>query len=343
MHRDRHRALRFEHGGVGDGCQRRSADRRRAQRRQARPGRTGAPGARRPHGSTGRRVRPRLREPSVCGRRHRPARRGHRPAGGSAVRRRRRCRVDRPFSRGGAGPPQARRSCAGGARSLDRPGRVGVSRSELRWTPSSPRCQRSRARSRSMVLKPTKAGLLRAAQLVRGGAVVAFPTDTVYGLGASADDEVARKRIYQIKGRPVGMPLILMVAAESQLEGYVHVDSRAESMMRRWWPGPLTLILHAKGGGTLGVRIPKHKVALGLLRHAGPLMTTSANIHGRDPAMNADEAGTLSGVMAVIDGGAAQGGRVSTGVELNGTTPEVMETGSIPTPELLGPPGPRSG
>src|SRR6266508_5203342 len=103
-----------------------------------------------------------------------------------------------------------------------------------------------------MVLKPNLEGLQRAAQLVRSGAVIAFPTDTVYGLGASADDEVAQKRIYQIKGRPVGMPLILMVAAESQLEGLVHVDSRAEAMMRRWWPGPLTLILHAMGGGKIG-------------------------------------------------------------------------------------------
>ncbi|HEY0829568.1 MAG TPA: L-threonylcarbamoyladenylate synthase [Candidatus Dormibacteraeota bacterium] len=194
-----------------------------------------------------------------------------------------------------------------------------------------------------LVVKPTQAGLRRAAQLVRSGAVVAFPTDTVYGLGASADDEVAQKRVYQIKGRPVGMPLILMVAAESQLEGLVHVDSRAEAMMRKWWPGPLTLILHSLRGGTLGVRIPKHKVALGLLRHTGPLMTTSANLHGRDPAMNAEEAGALSGVMAVIDGGAAPGGTASTVLDLTGPEPHVLREGAIPTPELLGPPGPRSG
>src|SRR5256712_10793499 len=162
-----------------------------------------------------------------------------------------------------------------------------------------------------MVLKPTQAGLQRAAQLLRSGAVIAFPTDTVYGLGASVDDELAQKRIYQIKGRPAGMPLILMVAAESQLEGLVHVDSRAEAMMRKWWPGPLTLILHSLRGGTLGVRIPKHKVALDLLRHAGPLMTTSANLHGGEPAMDADEAGSLSGVMAVVHGGAAPRGTPS--------------------------------
>jgi L-threonylcarbamoyladenylate synthase len=194
-----------------------------------------------------------------------------------------------------------------------------------------------------MVLKPTHTGLQRAAQLLHSGAVVAFPTDTVYGLGASADDEVAQRRVFQIKGRPVGMPLILMVAAESQLEGYVHVDSRAEAMMRRWWPGPLTLILYAVGGGTLGVRIPKHKVALGLLRHAGPLMTTSANLHGADPAMTAEEAGALSGVMAVLDGGKAPGGTASTVLDLTGPEPHVLREGAIPTPELLGPPEPRSG
>ncbi|HVH63582.1 MAG TPA: L-threonylcarbamoyladenylate synthase [Candidatus Dormibacteraeota bacterium] len=192
-------------------------------------------------------------------------------------------------------------------------------------------------------MKPTASGFLRAAQLLRGGAVIAFPTDTVYGLGASADDEVARRRIYTIKGRPVGMPLILMVAAESQLEGYVHVDSRAEAMMRKWWPGPLTLILHAVGGGTLGVRIPKHKVALGLLRHAGPLMTTSANLHGQEPAMTAEEAGALNGVMAVLDGGAAPGGTASTVVDLTGPDPHVLREGAIPTSELIGPPPPRTG
>lgn len=194
-----------------------------------------------------------------------------------------------------------------------------------------------------MVLKPTRAGLQRAAQLLRSGAVVAFPTDTVYGLGASADDEVAQKRIYTIKGRPVGMPLILMVAAESQLEGLVHVDSRAEAYIRKWWPGPLTVILHATGGRTLGVRIPKHKVALELLRHAGPLMTTSANLHGEDPAMSAEEAGSLSGVMAVVDGGVAPGGTASTVLDLTGPEPHVLREGAIPSAELLGPPPPHAG
>jgi L-threonylcarbamoyladenylate synthase len=191
-------------------------------------------------------------------------------------------------------------------------------------------------------LKPTRAGLTRAAQLIRSGGVIAFPTDTVYGLGAAADDEVATRRIFHIKGRPVGLPLILMVAAESQLENFVHVDSRSEAMMRRWWPGPLTLILHARGGGTLGVRIPKHKVALELLRAAGPLLTTSANLHGKDPAMSASDA-ELPGVMAVLDGGAAPGGLASTVLDLTGPEPHVLREGAITTPELLGTPPLRSG
>lgn len=191
-------------------------------------------------------------------------------------------------------------------------------------------------------MRPTRAGLTRAAQLVRGGGVVAFPTDTVFGLGAAADDEVARRRVFHIKGRPVGLPLILMVAAESQLEGFVHIDSRSEAIMRRWWPGPLTLILHAKGGGTLGVRIPNHKVALALLRAAGPLMTTSANLHGKEPAMTATEA-ELPGVMAVLEGGVPPGGVVSTVLDLTGPEPHVLREGAITAPELLGVPPLRSG
>src|ERR1700719_459711 len=190
---------------------------------------------------------------------------------------------------------------------------------------------------------PDRDGLTRAAQLLRGGGVVAFPTDTVYGLGADAADDLAQRRIFQIKGRPVGMPLILMAAAESQLAGWVHVDSRAEEIIRRWWPGPLTVILHAKGGGTLGVRIPNHEIALELLRASGPLMTTSANLHGKDPAMTAGEAAELPGLTAILDGGPAPGGAASTVLDLTGPEPHILREGAIPAGHLLGPPPPRAG
>jgi L-threonylcarbamoyladenylate synthase len=194
-----------------------------------------------------------------------------------------------------------------------------------------------------LVLTPDRDGLTRAAQLLRGGGVVAFPTDTVYGLGADAADDLAQRRIFQIKGRPVGMPLILMAAAESQLAGWVHVDSRAEEIIRRWWPGPLTVILHAKGGGTLGVRIPNHEIALELLRASGPLMTTSANLHGKDPAMTAGEAAELPGLTAILDGGPAPGGAASTVLDLTGPEPHILREGAISAQVLLGPPPPRAG
>lgn len=194
-----------------------------------------------------------------------------------------------------------------------------------------------------MVLKPDREGLTRAAQLLRSGGVIAFPTDTVYGLGADASDEVAQKRIFAIKGRPVGMPLILMAAAESQLEGWVHMDTRAEEIIRRWWPGPLTVILHTPGGGTLGVRIPKHEVALELLRASGPLMTTSANLHGKEPAMTAEEAAELPRLAAILDGGRAPGGTASTVLDLTGPEPHILREGAIAAGELLGPPPPKAG
>ncbi len=194
-----------------------------------------------------------------------------------------------------------------------------------------------------MVLKPDRKGYTRAAQLLRGGGVIAFPTDTVYGLGAAADDELAQKRVYAMKNRPVGMPLILMVAARSQLEGLVHIDSRAEAVIERWWPGPLTVILHASGGGTLGVRIPNHEVALELLRAAGPLMTTSANLHGDEPAMTAEEAMQVPGLAAVLDGGRAPGGVASTVVDLTGPELHILREGAIPAAHVLGPPPPKAG
>jgi L-threonylcarbamoyladenylate synthase len=194
-----------------------------------------------------------------------------------------------------------------------------------------------------VVLKPDREGYTRAAQLLRGGGVVAFPTDTVYGLGAAADDDLATRRISAIKNRPTGMPLILMVAARSQLEGWVHIDRRAEKLIERWWPGPLTVILHTTGGATLGVRVPNHEVTLELLRASGPLMTTSANLHGEDPAMTADEAAKLPGLTAVLDGGPAPGGTASTVVDLTGPEVHILREGAILAADLHGPPPPRAG
>jgi L-threonylcarbamoyladenylate synthase len=167
---------------------------------------------------------------------------------------------------------------------------------------------------------------------LRAGGVIAFPTDTVYGLAVLPGGE---GRVHELKGRPAAMPLILMVAEPSQAEAFVVVDSRSRWYMERWWPGPLTLVLPA-GEGTLGVRIPDHPLALELLRAAGPLLTTSANRHGEPPAVTAEEAVLVAGLAGVLDGGRAPGGEPSTVIALlPGREMTVVREGAISS-HLLG-------
>ncbi len=174
--------------------------------------------------------------------------------------------------------------------------------------------------------------LTEAVAALQAGEVVAFPTDTVYGLAVRPGGEA---RVYDIKGRPAQLPLILMVAAPEEAAPYVDIDRRARWYMERWWPGPLTLVLPA-GEGTLGVRIPDHPLALALLRAAGPLLTTSANRHGEAPATTAADAAALPGVAGVLDGGVAGGGEPSTVISLQpGHELVVIREGAISS-HLLG-------
>ena len=143
--------------------------------------------------------------------------------------------------------------------------------------------------------------------------------------------------VFEVKGRPSEMPLILMVASPDEASGFVVVDRRARWYMDRWWPGPLTLVLPTvSGSSTLGVRIPDHPLALELLRSAGPLMTTSANRHGEPPAMTAAEAAALPSLAGVLDGGRALGGEPSTVISLlPGADLVVIREGAISS-HLLG-------
>jgi L-threonylcarbamoyladenylate synthase len=171
-----------------------------------------------------------------------------------------------------------------------------------------------------------------AAAAIRAGGVVAFPTDTVYGLAVLPG---GHSKVHEIKGRPADMPLILMVCEASQAEAFVMVDQRARWYMERWWPGPLTLVLPS-AEGTLGVRVPDHPLALDLLRAAGPVLTTSANRHGEPPAMTAEEASFLPGLAGVLDGGRAPGGEPSTVIALlPGKEMTVIREGAISS-HLLG-------
>jgi L-threonylcarbamoyladenylate synthase len=200
---------------------------------------------------------------------------------------------------------------------------------------------------------PDPAVLARAAELLRAGQLVAFPTETVYGLGANALDAGAVARIYGAKGRPAYNPLIVHVADLAAARGLVsHWPDSATRLAQRWWPGPLTLVL-PKGPGipdlvtaglpTIALRVPAHPVALALLREAGlPLAAPSANRSGEvSPTTAAHVARSLGGrVPLILDAGPTPVGIESTVVDLSGTAPVLLRPGMISRDELAGVIGP---
>ncbi|HUY60369.1 MAG TPA: Sua5/YciO/YrdC/YwlC family protein [Candidatus Dormibacteraeota bacterium] len=143
----------------------------------------------------------------------------------------------------------------------------------------------------------TAAGIAAAASALRQGAVIAFPTDTVYGLAVAVGTATPAARLAAVKGRPLDQPAVLMTAGPAALQGYVRWTATGRTLARRHWPGPLTLILPAGplaaglgGAGSIGVRVPAAAVARRLLAAAGPCATTSANRHGDPPAPDAEAA-----------------------------------------------------
>lgn len=188
------------------------------------------------------------------------------------------------------------------------------------------------------LLAADASGIARAAELVMTGEVVAFPTDTVYGLMALPS---SAEKIYEVKRRPEDKLLIVMAAQIEHLRDLVVISPRSRAYADRYWPGPLTVVLPAAqpGDPSLGVRIPDHPVALALLRAIGtPVVTTSANLSGEPPALTAGEV-VLEGVAAVLDGGRAPGGVASTVLRLDGPVPEIVREGAIAASELLDPRG----
>jgi L-threonylcarbamoyladenylate synthase len=182
----------------------------------------------------------------------------------------------------------------------------------------------------------------KAADILRRGGLVAFPTETFYGLGAAALDALAVRRVFDVKGRPSSMPLLVLIDAASSLQHLVlDVPQRARPLMDRHWPGALTLVFRAAphlpaeltaGTGTVGVRVPKHQVARALVTHLGaPVTAPSANPTGGTPPTTAE------GVLAhfrdvldlVLDGGPTPGGAPSTVVDVTVDPPRVLRHGAI--------------
>ena len=193
---------------------------------------------------------------------------------------------------------------------------------------------------------PTDAAIEEAARLLRAGELVAFPTETVYGLGADALNEAAVRKIFAVKGRPADNPLIVHVAEPAAAEQLCVVDARAREAMRLFWPGPLTLLLPRKAGiptvtnaglPSVALRMPSHPVALQMLRTCGvPVAAPSANRSGRpSPTTAAHVLADLQGrVPMILDGGACAVGLESTVLDMTAEVPTIVRPGGV-TQEML--------
>ncbi len=191
---------------------------------------------------------------------------------------------------------------------------------------------------------PTPAVLARAGALARAGEIVAFPTDTVYGVGTYAYNPAAVRNLYVVKGRPEDRPIPVLLDGPERLEAVARlVPPSARRVAERYWPGALTIVLPARelprevtaGGETVGVRVPDHEVALAIIRAAGGIMAvTSANLSGHpNLTMGVEVAAALPRLALVVDG-VAPGGVPSTVLDLAGPTPRVYRVGAIAVSEL---------
>lgn len=198
------------------------------------------------------------------------------------------------------------------------------------------------------ILDPASKGIARAAEILRAGGLVAFPTETVYGLGGDACNGRAVAAIYAAKGRPSFNPLIAHVADLATARRFARFDDRALALADRFWPGPLTLVLPLESGSglsplvtagleTVALRIPAHPVARALLAEfGGPVAAPSANPSGRvSPTRAAHVLEGLSGrIDAIVDGGACAVGVESTILGLDGPA-TLLRPGGIALEEIV--------
>ena len=180
---------------------------------------------------------------------------------------------------------------------------------------------------------PDLAALAEAAAVLRNGGLVAFPTETVYGLGADATNPKAVERLTQVKGRPPEKPYSLHLHHTEQMRPYVSsVPAAAAKLIERFWPGPLTVVVPGRDGKTIGFRLPDHPVARAFLKACGvPVAAPSANRSGSPPPTDAQEVlAALNGAMdCLLDGGPTRFGRESTVVEIVNNRVEIRREGAI--------------
>ena len=197
------------------------------------------------------------------------------------------------------------------------------------------------------ILKANRRSIEKAAQWILQGKVIAYPTETFYGLGADALDVEALQKIFKVKERERDKPLLLLVSDRTWLPGLVkNIPRRAGPLMERFWPGPLTLVFEASphlpplltaNTGKIGLRISSHPVARALVRIVGRAITaTSANVSGQPGASEAGEVLRSLGkrVGVILDGGKTPGGLGSTVVDVSGVSPRIIRQGALARAEL---------
>jgi L-threonylcarbamoyladenylate synthase len=195
-------------------------------------------------------------------------------------------------------------------------------------------------------LDPDPAVIREAAEMVRDGLVVAYPTDTLYGLAVDPRNADAVRRLYEVKGRAEGSALTLIAADLAHARVAGDLTPNAERLAARWWPGPLTIVVRARpllaremlgGGVSVGIRIPDHAVAIALARDAGFSVTaTSANRAGATAATTPDGvAAALPDLDAILDGGPARGGPPSTIVDASARLVTLIRQGAVPWERVL--------
>jgi L-threonylcarbamoyladenylate synthase len=190
--------------------------------------------------------------------------------------------------------------------------------------------------------RPNHVIISKATKLICNGEIIAFPTETVYGLGANALDPSAVSKIFEIKGRPSDNPLIIHIADMKTLRTLVNqIPPRANRIIKKFWPGPVTLVLKKSnivpkittgGLSTVAVRMPRNNVALALIRNSGlPIAAPSANISGRpSPTTATHVKDDLGGkIKLILDGGSTKIGIESTVIDMTQHTPMILRPGGI--------------
>jgi L-threonylcarbamoyladenylate synthase len=197
-----------------------------------------------------------------------------------------------------------------------------------------------------IILADDPASIRQAVSVLQQGDLVAFPTDTVYGVGALVGDAQAIAQIYMVKGRGSEKAIPVLLSDPGELEQVAaEVNDAAQRLAARFWPGPLTLVLPKQASlpeelsaqPSVGVRMPNHPVALALLRLTGPLAVTSANISGAASPVTAQEVLEQLGgrIPLILDGGHTPGGISSTVVDCTSGEPRILRSGPISLEEIL--------